>query len=113
MRWDAGLAGLWRRGRTARSASVGKGASRSVPIPLLRAMRLCPPYGRSVNPMPPEMLQLVRIAHDINCDDLAVLDIKRGGLQRIVGLDRHESRQAIDEAVAHDLRHLLGKETRK
>src|SRR5258707_12675821 len=112
MIWDAGLARLCPRGRTARSASVGKGASRSVAITLLRAMRLCPPYG-SVNPMTPEMLQLVRIAHDINCDDLAVLDIKRGGLQRIVGLDRHESRQAIDEAVAHDLRHLLGKETRK
>src|SRR5260370_41232010 len=101
MIWDAGLARLCPRGRTARSASVGKGASRSVAITLLPAMRLCPPYGRSVNPMTPEMLQLVPIAHDINCDELAVLHIKRGGLRRFVGLHRHKCTQGTDAAAAH------------
>lgn len=47
---------------------------------------------RSVNGMATEMPQLVRIAHDINCDDPAIVDLKRGGLQRVVLLDRDETR---------------------
>src|SRR5262249_29468523 len=37
------------------------------------------------------MAQLVRIAGDINCNDLVVFDLQRGGLQRIVLLDGHET----------------------
>ena len=51
------------------------------------------------------MAQLVRIAGDVNCNDLVVLDLQRGGLQRIVLLEGDEAWQAIDEAVAHEPRH--------
>src|SRR5258707_3710558 len=59
------------------------------------------------------MAQLVRIAGDVNCNDLVVLDLQRGGLQRIVLLEGDEAWQAIDEAVAHEPRHVLGKDRRQ
>lgn len=59
------------------------------------------------------MTQLVRIAGDVNCNDLVVLDLQRGGLQRIVLLDGDETGQAIDKAVAHEPRHVLGKDRRQ
>src|SRR6266446_9412683 len=48
MKWRADRARLCPRGEAARSDSVGKAASRSVPIILLNTMRLCPPYSDRV-----------------------------------------------------------------
>jgi len=59
------------------------------------------------------MTQLVRIAGDVDCNDLVVLELQRGGLQRIALLDGDEPWQAIDEAVAHEPRHVLGKDRRQ
>ena len=67
----------------------------------------------SVNGMTTDMPQLLRIAHDVNGDDLAILDLQRGGLQRIVRLDRDETRQAVDEAITYDPRRLFGKHARE
>ncbi len=47
-----------------------------------------------------QMLQFVRIAHDINGGDLAIFDFERGGLQDTL-FDGYESGQAVDETVAH------------
>src|ERR1700677_4144164 len=63
---------------------------------------------RSVNRATAEVAELVRITHDIDRDDFAVLDLQRGGLQDAVLLHRDKPRQAVDEAVAHDLRHVRG-----
>src|SRR5262245_61991164 len=60
-----------------------------------------------------DMPELVRIAHDIDRSDLALLDLERGCLQRIIGLDGHEARQAVDVAVAHEARHVLGENARE
>src|SRR5215813_7079859 len=68
---------------------------------------------RSMQVMIRNMTQLVRIAGDINCNDLVVFDLQRGGLQRIVLLDGDETWQAIDEAIAHEPRHVLGKDRRQ
>src|SRR5215510_6602002 len=67
----------------------------------------------SMQAMIRNMTQLVWIAGDVDCNDLVVLDLQRGGLQRIVLLDGDETWQAIDEAVAHEPRHVLGKDRRQ
>src|SRR5262252_521900 len=67
----------------------------------------------SMQVMTRNMTQLVRIAGDVDCNDLVVLDLQRGGLQRIVLLDGDEPWQAVDEAVAHEPRHVLGKGRRQ
>jgi hypothetical protein len=51
-----------------------------------------------------QMPQLVRIAHHIDRGDPAVLDVERRRLQFAIGLQRHEARQAIDEACADEFR---------
>jgi len=68
---------------------------------------------RSMEVMTRNMTQLVRITGDVDCNDLVVLDLQRGGLQRIVLLDGDEAWQAVDEAVAHEPRHVPGKDRRQ
>src|SRR5258707_1347709 len=70
-------------------------------------------YATSVHRLAAQVAQLVRIAHHVNRGDATVGDLKRGGLQRVVLLHRDEPRQTVDEAVAHDARHLPGKEARQ
>jgi hypothetical protein len=57
-----------------------------------------------------EMPELVRIAHDIDADDLVVLDLEPSRLHAVV-LDGDETRQAVDEAVTQ-LRDVLSAKTR-
>src|SRR6266404_4282414 len=69
--------------------------------------------GRSVKAVTTEMLQLVWIAHHINRDNLAVLDLKRSRLKYAVRFDRDKAGQAIDEAIAQHSRHALGEDGSK
>src|SRR5579875_1168996 len=46
-----------------------------------------------------EMLQLVRVTHDIDCDNLIISDLERGGLEDVFLLDSDESWQTVDKAV--------------
>lgn len=46
-----------------------------------------------------EMPQLVRIAHDIDCGNLVILDLERGGLEDVVLFDGDESGQTTDKAI--------------
>src|SRR5690242_875215 len=58
-----------------------------------------------------EMAKLVRVAHDVDGRDLVAGELERGRLEHATWLDRHEARQAVDEAVAEQLRWALGKES--
>ena len=51
-----------------------------------------------------QMPQLVGIAHHIDRGDPAVLDVECRRLQFAIGLQCHETRQAIDEACADEFR---------
>ena len=56
-----------------------------------------------------QMPQLVGIAHHIDRGDPAILDVECRRLQFAIGLQCHETRQAIDEACADEFR-LMGLE---
>src|SRR5690606_16180697 len=64
-------------------------------------------------PYLPYSPQLIRIAHDIDADDLSVADVERRRLERLAGFDGDEARQAVDEGVAHEPRSVLGEELRQ
>jgi hypothetical protein len=49
-----------------------------------------------------QMPQLVGIAHHIDRGDPSILDVECRRLQFAIGLQRHETRQAIDEACADE-----------
>ncbi len=63
--------------------------------------------GRSVQTRVFDVPQLVRVAHNIDAGDLAVLDLERGGLHEAVGLAREDAGQAVDDAIADDAARLL------
>src|SRR5262249_27547813 len=67
----------------------------------------------SMQAMIRNMTQLVRIAGDVICNDLAVLDLERVVCQVMALLEGDEAWKAIDEAVAHEPRHVLGKDRRQ
>src|SRR5690606_19179801 len=60
-----------------------------------------------------EVPELVRVAGHEHGDDSAVFDLQRGGLDESTLLDRDESRQAVDDGVAHEPGRLLGEHARE
>jgi hypothetical protein len=48
--------------------------------------------------------QFVGIAHDIDADDLATVNLERSGLMYVALLDGDEPRQPIDQPVAYQAR---------
>src|SRR5712671_1943616 len=57
--------------------------------------------------------ELVGVAHDIDGDDAAMLDLQGGGLENAAPLDGDEPRQAVDKAIAHEARPGCGVDTRE
>jgi NAD kinase len=54
----------------------------------------------------------VRVAHNTDRRDPAILDLQRGGLHRVAMFDDDETGQAIDEAISDDARYVLRKQAR-
>lgn len=50
------------------------------------------------------MAQFVGVAHDVDRRNPAILDVEGRGLELAIDLKRDEARQAVDEAVADQLR---------
>src|ERR1700730_3816381 len=57
--------------------------------------------------------KLVGIAHDIDGDDAAILNLQGGGLENVAPLDGDEPRQAVDKTIAHEARPALGEDSRE
>src|SRR5882757_4477968 len=57
--------------------------------------------------------EFVGIAHDIEGDDAAILNLQGGGLENVARLDADEPRQAVDKAIAHEARPAHGKDRRE
>ena len=57
--------------------------------------------------------EFVRITHDVNGDDAAILNLQGGGLENVSQLDGDEPRQAVDNAIAHEARPAYGEARRE
>jgi hypothetical protein len=66
-----------------------------------------------VNGLATQVSQLVGVPCHIDRGDPILVDLQCRGLQGVLFFDRDETRQAVDEGVAHEPRSLRGEQTRQ